>query len=42
MQSTKIIMALCVIWKNHEKPAVTLDFEDVDGIQNIGGSTGDN
>ena len=42
MQFTKIIMALWVIWKNHERPAITLDPEDVDSVQNIGGNTVNN
>ena len=41
-QSTKVIMTLWVRWKKPVKLAITLDPEDVEGAQDIGGNTGDN
>ena len=42
MQSAKVIMTLWVRWKKPVKLAITLDPEDVEGVQDIGGNTGDN
>ena len=42
MQSAKIIMTLWVRWKKPVKSTITLDTEDLEGAQDIGGNTGDN
>ena len=42
MGSTNIIMTLWVRWKKPVKLAITLDPDDVEGVQDIGGNTGDN
>ena len=42
MQSAKVIMTLWVRWKKPVKLAITLDPEDVEGVQDIGGNTSDN
>ena len=42
IQSTKVIMALWVRWKNPVSLAITLGHEDVQGAQDIRGNTGDN
>ena len=42
MGSAKIIMTLWVRWKKPVKLATTLDSKDVEGVQDIGGNTGDN
>ena len=41
MGSAKIIMTLWVRWKKPVKLAITLDPEDVEGVQGIRGNTGD-
>ena len=42
MQSAKVIMALWVRWKKPVKLTITLDPEDIEGVQDTGGNTGDN
>ena len=42
IRSARIIMTLWVRWKKPVKLAITLDPEDVEGIQDVNGSTGDN
>ena len=42
MGFAKIIKTLWVRWKKPVKLAITLDAEDVEGVQDIGGITGDN
>ena len=42
MQATKVIMTLWVRWKNTVTLTITLDPEDVEGAQDVGGNTGDN
>ena len=42
MQSAKVIMTLWIRWKKPVKLAITLDHEDVEGVQDIGGNTSEN
>lgn len=42
MQSTKIIMTLCVRWKRPVKSTITLNLKDIEDNQYVGGSVGDN
>ena len=42
MQSAKVIKTLWVRWRKPVKSTITLDPEDLEGGQEIGGNTGDN